>query len=369
MTYTVRQLAVILGVTERAVQKRAKNEGWQPLARRGQGRTQEFQLSALPRDIRIEISKAKEPRQAPGEFVTILEIAAAMGVTRQAAHRRALDESWARDPLETKPMRYLVDALPEDVRAVIMDPDSLGTGYVALKKLARKKRHVEKNRRTTLGNEEFRLLLGRIKQALGVRSDTSVARALGLSQSTMSSAKKKKQIPSSWIIQIAKEKGVSLDWLVYGAAPTVTDDFGRPDAPKHVLYLSIHEVVSTPNGARLDVNTSVQPIPFPDGYFEKRDVATLAAIESVGDSMSPDVLHGDVVVVDTQDTALLPGGMFAVDVNGMVYLKRVNTTPGRLVLSCANPAYSDIAVPIVEGKPEGIVILGRVVWLGRKISN
>ena len=44
-----------------------KNEGWQPLARRGQGRTQEFQLSALPRDIRIEISKAKEPRQAPGE--------------------------------------------------------------------------------------------------------------------------------------------------------------------------------------------------------------------------------------------------------------------------------------------------------------
>jgi phage repressor protein C with HTH and peptisase S24 domain len=248
-----------------------------------------------------------------------------------------------------------------------MDPDSLGTGYVALKKLARKRRHVDKIKRTTLGNEEFRLLLGRIKQALGVRSDTAVARALGLSQSTMSSAKKKKQIPSSWIIQIAKEKGASLDWLVYGAAPTVTEDFGRPDAPKHGLYVPIHKVVSTPDGVRLDVNPCMSPMPFPDGYFEGRDVATLAAIESVGDSMAPDVLHGDMVVVDTQDTVLLPGGMFAVDVNGMVYLKRVNTTPGRLVLSCANPAYSDIAVPIVEGKPDGVAILGRVVWLGRKI--
>lgn len=369
MTYTVRQLAVILGITERAVQKRAKNEEWQPLARRGQGRTQEFQLSALPRDIRNEISKAKAPRQAPGEFVTILEIASAMGVTRQAAHKRALDESWARDPLETKPMRYLVDALPEDVRAVIMNPDSLGTGYAALKKLVRKKRHVDKTKRTTLGSEEFRLLLGRIKLALGVRSDTAVARALGLSQSTMSSAKKKKQIPSSWIIQIAKEKGVSLDWLVYGAVPTVTEDFVRPDAPRPGLYVPIHKVVSTPDGARLDANPDVPPIPFPDGYFGGRDVAALAAIESVGDSMEPDVLHGDVVVVDTHDTALLPGGMFAVDVGGMVYLKRVNTTPGRLVLSCSNPQYSDISVPMAEGKPDGIVILGRVVWLGRKISN
>lgn len=218
MTYTVRQIAAILGVTERAVQKRAKNEGWQAVSVTGPGQTQEFKLAALPRDIKDEISKAKGPRQAPGDFVTIMEIATAMGVTRQAANKRALDEGWPFDPLVTKPKRYVVESLPEDVRAVITNPDSLGSGYVALKRIARNGRYVEKRKRTTLGDEEFRLLLGKIKQILGVRSDAGVARALGCSQSTMIAAKKRKQIPSGWLIQIAREKGVSLDWLIFGAA-------------------------------------------------------------------------------------------------------------------------------------------------------
>lgn len=216
MTFTIRQIAAVLGVTERAVQKRAKDEGWpSSLFQAGRGRAQSFELSALPRDIRDEVSKAEGPRLAPGEFVTIMEIAVAMCVTRQAVSKRALDEGWAYDP-DMKPRRYAFASLPEDIRAVFTDTGSLDSGYAALKRTARRERHLEKKRRGSLGDEEFRLLLGRIKQVLGARSDAAVVRALGDTQSSMTMAKRKKQIPSSWLIQIVRDKGVSLDWLVFG---------------------------------------------------------------------------------------------------------------------------------------------------------
>lgn len=84
--------------------------------------------------------------------------------------------------------------------------------------------------------------------------------------------------------------------------------------------------------------------------------------------MSPDIQNGDIVLVNTKDSILVPGGLFAIDINGMVYMKRVDARPGRLVLSCANPAYAEIEVPIVDGAPEGISIMGKVVWLGRSFS-
>jgi hypothetical protein len=167
-------------------------------------------------------------------MVTILEIAAAMGVTRQAAHHRALSEGWPTKASGTRAKQYVFDALPADVRAALADPGEQDARYATLKKSERRGRHMQKRARSCLSDEDFRLLLGKIKQVLGVRSDVGVARALGYSQSFLSAAKKKKQIPSSWLIQVAQDKGVSLDWLVFGVAPanrTASTPVGKHAVP------------------------------------------------------------------------------------------------------------------------------------------
>lgn len=207
--------------------------------------------------------------------------------------------------------------------------------------------------RRDVSEDGFDLLLGRIKQSLGVKTDTDMAKALGLTQGSVSKAKGKRQIPPAWLIQIAQSKGISLNWLLFGEPAS-------PDAPQTATE---HQARAT--GDQL---LSGDDNRFPKGLLENRETSGLMPITVSGDSMSPDIQNGDIVLVNTRNSILVPGGIFAVDINGMVYLKRVDARPGVLVLSCANPAYSEIEVPIVDGAPEGISIMGKVAWLGRSFS-
>lgn len=59
-------------------------------------------------------------------------------------------------------------------------------------------------------------ILNRMKEVLGAKSDTGFAKMLGLRQSSVSSAKKREQIPPAWAIQVAEKTGASLDWLLLG---------------------------------------------------------------------------------------------------------------------------------------------------------
>lgn len=69
--------------------------------------------------------------------------------------------------------------------------------------------------------QPLELILTRLKQALGVTTDTALAKALGIKQGSISGAKKKGSIPPSWIIGVATDTGVSADWLLWGEGPKV----------------------------------------------------------------------------------------------------------------------------------------------------
>lgn len=60
------------------------------------------------------------------------------------------------------------------------------------------------------------IILGRLKEAFNAKSDTALAKILGLKQSAMSSAKSRGQIPPAWLITAASISGISIDWLVTG---------------------------------------------------------------------------------------------------------------------------------------------------------
>ncbi|MDR1045248.1 MAG: helix-turn-helix domain containing protein [Candidatus Adiutrix sp.] len=59
-------------------------------------------------------------------------------------------------------------------------------------------------------------ILGRLKQISNAKSDTGLAKALGLKQSSISTAKARGMVPSSWIVNASNLFNVSADWLIYG---------------------------------------------------------------------------------------------------------------------------------------------------------
>jgi len=65
----------------------------------------------------------------------------------------------------------------------------------------------------------FEGVLSRLKEAAGVKSDTALAKVLGVKQSSISSAKNRRQIPTHWVFQISENFLYSADWLFFGIPP------------------------------------------------------------------------------------------------------------------------------------------------------
>ena len=93
----------------------------------------------------------------------------------------------------------------------------------------------------------------------------------------------------------------------------------------------------------------------------------LSVIKVTGDSMLPTLSDGDEILVDSADGAeRLRDGIYVIRADGAVMVKRLAVSPaGRgFTVTSDNPAY-----PPWTGLDLGTVtIIGRVVWMGRRIS-
>lgn len=91
----------------------------------------------------------------------------------------------------------------------------------------------------------------------------------------------------------------------------------------------------------------------------------LLLIEARGQSMEPDFLHGDQILIDKRDCNPIQPGSFALwDGDGYVVklVERVPMEPGRLRIFSANSRYSAYDVDADQVK-----IMGRPVWIGRRL--
>lgn len=88
-------------------------------------------------------------------------------------------------------------------------------------------------------------------------------------------------------------------------------------------------------------------------------------LEARGQSMEPDFVHGDQILIDKRDKNPVQPGAFALwDGDGYVVklVERVPMQPGRYRIFSANARYSSYEVDADQ-----IQIMGRPVWFGRRL--
>ncbi len=84
-----------------------------------------------------------------------------------------------------------------------------------------------------------------------------------------------------------------------------------------------------------------------------------------GDCMSPTLNDGDEVLVDSAECTPRRDAIFAIRHAGVLQVKRLSVNPitGRVTVRNDNPLYESWP----DCDPEGIDILGRVIWAGRRL--
>lgn len=91
----------------------------------------------------------------------------------------------------------------------------------------------------------------------------------------------------------------------------------------------------------------------------------LALVRMQGDAMVPTLGPGDLLLLDRSQNEARQDGIYALDQQGTLIIRRLQLHPSRpgLTILADNPSYA----PGEVGEPSRLAILGRVVWYGRKL--
>lgn len=250
----------------------------------------------------------------------------------------------------------------------------------------------------------FEARWARIMLAVNAKSDSALARELGILPQSVTAARKREQIPGAWIETVAEKKQVSADWLLFGKGAMFTTENvvkhparagvlragdrlatyeAMPESEKVVPPTAVdaveaetHQVIMIPMvEARLSAGhgsfetdaTSERKYSFRSDFLRRKgNISQMVMMRVEGDSMRPKIEDGDVVLIDQSQTAPKAGNIYAVGVEDMVYLKRVNAQPGKLVLSSFNAEYPPFEIDTRGDLESNVRIIGRVVWSCRE---
>lgn len=65
----------------------------------------------------------------------------------------------------------------------------------------------------------FNEIMMRIHSVTNTKTQSELARFLGIRQSSISDAKKRRAIPAEWLVKLLKHKSTNPDWILLGVEP------------------------------------------------------------------------------------------------------------------------------------------------------
>ena len=223
---------------------------------------------------------------------------------------------------------------------------------------------------TTLG-ERIKLLRGELTQK-------QFSEQLGIPATTLGNYENNKsELNFATIDRFKTIFKVNTDWLLFGRGPMKEDSInnelrkktmeiiGRRD---DIIMIPMVEAVLSAGGGSFETSSITgRDYAFRRDFIERKgNPNDMILMRVSGDSMEPDVLNGDVVLIDQGKTRIVPGQMFAVGFEEAIYLKRIDVMPGKAILKSVNPAYPPMELDIRGQLSDQFRVIGRVLWCGRE---
>jgi len=236
-------------------------------------------------------------------------------------------------------------------------------------------------------------ILERLLTATGLRRDAQLASLLGVSPQAVSQARKKNRVPESWLVRLAAQYHLSVEWLLHGesanaapggefrqaikTAPPTLESLRpaprirepEPSASVEVAFVPLVAAsLSAGTGSLESEGEVLDYFAFHHTWLcRKGNPENMVLMKVYGDSMEPEIRHGDMVLVDQGKTRIFGHTMYAVGVNEEIYVKQIETLPGnRMLLRSLNERYDPIEVDLRGDMADSVRIIGKVIWWCRE---
>jgi phage repressor protein C with HTH and peptisase S24 domain len=170
-----------------------------------------------------------------------------------------------------------------------------------------------------------------------------LAAAAGVSQGTIGNIESGARQSRGSLPQIAEALGISHKWLADGLGSmtlvsNTAAQYGEPDLlvlrrSRLVLPLTRPGHITEPD------DVGVAPVLLHPHWLRQHSLRPehLVAIRVDGPAMEPSLFDGDTVVLNTDATSAVDGGVFAFDQDGTVILRRLNRDAGQWWMHADHP--------------------------------
>lgn len=169
------------------------------------------------------------------------------------------------------------------------------------------------------------------------------------------------RVVSQLLMNVRRGDGQSVAQQI--EALTNASDAGYVYVPRFDL------AASAGNGSHIHDEAVVDHLAFRRDWIQRAlglDPSSLALIDARGDSMSPTIESGDLLLLDTRSGGAKSEGIYVINLAGALLVKRL-----RIKLSGSVEVMSDnskyCSETISGSELDRLVLVGRVVWHGRKI--
>jgi phage repressor protein C with HTH and peptisase S24 domain len=184
------------------------------------------------------------------------------------------------------------------------------------------------------------------------------------------------------LVALARVAGVGVAWLaegegsepVFEAVPGNRRKTAAGASDGRLNWAEFVLLPKRPEAAAAGAETPVAPTG--NEYLALRQdwVRSVCGVEpenlrlelAVGESMTPTIRDGSIMLIDTSETTVRSFGIYVLEINGERLVKRVQRKhDASLVLISDNKTYQPDVVPTTEATK--VTVLGRVVWAGGAI--
>ena len=229
---------------------------------------------------------------------------------------------------------------------------------------------------TKTTNSEITSRLLRLVDEQADGNVSAFAKNIDVSQATLHNYIKGRSPSVEVIHNICSRYRINLNWLITGDGPVYLGEGvsrgekqGTTD-DEDFVHIPRYEVAASAGGGAIVHSEQVADyLSFRADWVRSTlgvSIRDLALISVIGDSMEPTLSEGDVVLLDMTTKSVLDGSIYALQLNGGLLVKRIQRKlDGSVVVKSDNARY-DMEV-VSEDKADRLKIIGRVVWVGRRL--
>jgi phage repressor protein C with HTH and peptisase S24 domain len=220
----------------------------------------------------------------------------------------------------------------------------------------------------------------RLLAEIGKEKPYAWAARHGISKATLHHILEKNGNPrSDQLLKLSKATKRPIEYLLVGEGPEWRDEVcscKEPPEPyqshfneDYVLVPRYEVRASAGGGALVHSEQIVDHLAFKTEWVKNAlgvSIKDLALITVVGDSMETTLSNGDLILLDMTSKRVEDNAIYAIQFSGTLLVKRIQRRlDGSVVIKSDNKVYE--AETINEEALEGLNIIGRVVWAGRRM--